>query len=257
MLELRARLEELRGSRSRVFDAGQKERKRLERNLHDGAQQRLIALSLELGLLEEQFDMDSDTGARLGQARREIANSLEELREVAHGIHPAVVSGHGLEIALQQLAARAPVPIRLHVDVGGRLPELLEVAVYYLVAESLANVGSTPRRHSSASRSTGEGARSLRRWPTMGSAGRIRKAARDCEASPIASKLWRAGFASGAQAAAAPGSGRRSRASRDRRGQCLAPRGHLAHLSWRRFRGGGPLRHGGGACKRLRATRRT
>ena len=140
-VELRARLEELRGSRSRVFDAGQRERKRLERNLHDGAQQRLIALSLELGLLEEQVDMHSDMGARLSQARSEIANSLEELREVAHGIHPAVVSGHGLEIALEQLAARAPVPIRLLVDVGGRLPELLEVAVYYLVAESLANVG--------------------------------------------------------------------------------------------------------------------
>jgi signal transduction histidine kinase len=124
-----------------VFDAGQKERKRLERNLHDGAQQRLIALSLELGLLEEQVDTDSDMGTRLSQARREIANSLEELREVAHGIHPAVVSGHGLEIALDQLAARAPVPIRLHVDLGGRLPELVEVAVYYLVAESLANVG--------------------------------------------------------------------------------------------------------------------
>ena len=140
-VELRARLEELRGSRSRVLEAGQRERQRLERNLHDGAQQRLIALSLELSLLEEQVDGDPDTSARLAQARREVATSLEELREIARGIHPAVVSGHGLAVALEQLAARAPVPVRLTVDVEGRLPEPLEVAVYYLVAESLANVG--------------------------------------------------------------------------------------------------------------------
>ncbi len=139
--ELRARLDELHGSRSRVIEAGQKERQRLERNLHDGAQQRLIALSLELSLLEEQLDGDPDTTARLGLARREIAASLEELREVARGIHPAVVSGHGLEVALEQLVARAPVPIRLTVEVDQRLPEPLEVAAYYLVSESLANLG--------------------------------------------------------------------------------------------------------------------
>jgi signal transduction histidine kinase len=124
-----------------VIEAGQRERQRLERNLHDGAQQRLIALSLELSLLEEQLDGDPDARARLDLARREIAASLEELREVARGIHPAVVSGHGLEVALEQLVARAPVPIRLKVDVDDRLPEQLEVAAYYLVSESLANVG--------------------------------------------------------------------------------------------------------------------
>jgi signal transduction histidine kinase len=140
-VELKARLEELRGSRLRVLDAGQKERKRLERNLHDGAQQRLVALSLELSLLEAQLADDDDARARIGQARSEIAASLAELREVAHGIHPAVVSGHGLAVALEQLAARAAVPISLTVDLDGRLPEALEVAAYYLVAESLANVG--------------------------------------------------------------------------------------------------------------------
>jgi signal transduction histidine kinase len=140
-VELNARLEELRGSRARIVEASQQERKRLERNLHDGAQQRLIALSLELSLLEEQLDGDPDASARLGLARREIAASLEELREVALGIHPAVVSGHGLEVALEQLVARAPVPIRLTVEVDGRLPDALEVAAYYLVSESLANLG--------------------------------------------------------------------------------------------------------------------
>jgi signal transduction histidine kinase len=138
--DLRARLEELRGSRARVFEAGRKERQRLERDLHDGAQQRLIALSLELGMLEAQLD-DPGASRGLSQARAEIATSLGELREIARGIHPAVVSGHGLEVALEQLAARAPVPVGLTVEVDGRLPEPLEVAAYYLVSESLANLG--------------------------------------------------------------------------------------------------------------------
>jgi signal transduction histidine kinase len=144
--EVRARLEELRGSRARVIEASQKERQRLERNLHDGAQQRLIALSLELSVLEARLEGDPDAGARLDQARREIATSLEELRDVARGIHPAVVSGHGLEIALEQLAARASVPVRLRVTTGGRLPERVEVAAFYLVSESLTNVA----KHSGA-----------------------------------------------------------------------------------------------------------
>ena len=139
--ELRARLEELRGSRARIVDAGQKERQRLERNLHDGAQQRLIALSLELGLLEEALEGDRDLRERVDRARAEIATSLEELRDVARGIHPAVVSGHGLEVALEQLAAGGAVPVRLAVEAGGRLPEALEVAAFYLVSESLANIG--------------------------------------------------------------------------------------------------------------------
>jgi signal transduction histidine kinase len=138
--ELKARLEELRGSRARVLAAGQSERQRLERNLHDGAQQRLIALSLEISLLEEHLDGDPESKARLAAARREIAASLAELREVSHGLHPAVVSAHGLAVALEQLAARAAVPVQLTVNVSSRLPEPLEVAAYYLVSESLTNV---------------------------------------------------------------------------------------------------------------------
>jgi signal transduction histidine kinase len=138
--ELRARLEELRGSRARVIDAGQKERQRLERNLHDGAQQRLIALSLELSLLEQRLEGDPDAKRRLDDARREIALSLEELRDVARGIHPAVLSGHGLQVALESIAARASVPVRLTVELEGRLHERLEVVAYYVVSESLANI---------------------------------------------------------------------------------------------------------------------
>jgi signal transduction histidine kinase len=152
-VELRARLEELRGSRSRLIDAGQKERQRLERNLHDGAQQRLIALSLDLSLLEQELGADGgSTGQRLAHARQEIATSLGELREVARGIHPAVVSGHGLAVALEQLTARAPVPVRLQVVVDERLAEPIEVAAYYLVSESLANVA----KHANASSVTVE-----------------------------------------------------------------------------------------------------
>jgi signal transduction histidine kinase len=154
--DLRAHVEELRASRARIIDAGQRERQRLERNLHDGAQQRLIALSLELSVLEDRLHEDPDARARLDQARREIATSLEELRDVARGIHPAVVSGHGLEIALEQLAARAPVPVRLVVELDGRLPERLEVTAFYLVSESLANIG----KHASAATATVEVVRS-------------------------------------------------------------------------------------------------
>jgi signal transduction histidine kinase len=139
--ELGARLSELRGSRVRVIEAGQKERQRLERNLHDGAQQRLVALSLELTMLKKRLDADPESSKRIDHARSEIALSLEELRAVAHGLHPAVVSGHGLAVALESLAARATVPVRLDVELDGRLPEPLEVAAYYLVSESLTNIG--------------------------------------------------------------------------------------------------------------------
>jgi signal transduction histidine kinase len=144
-VELRARVEELKGSRQRVIDAGQHERRRLERNLHDGAQQRLIALSLELGRLRER--LDPEARSRVDRARGEIALSLEELRDVARGIHPAVVSGHGLAVGLESLAARAPVPVRLAVELDGRVDERIEVAAYYVVCESLANVG----KHAQAS----------------------------------------------------------------------------------------------------------
>jgi signal transduction histidine kinase len=148
--ELSARLDELRGSRGRVIAAGQKERQRLERNLHDGAQQRLVALSLELTVLKKRLSGDPDASVRIDHARSEIAHSLQELRDVARGLHPAVVSGHGLAVALESLAARAPVPVRLTIALEDRLPEPLEVAAYYLVSESLANIG----KHAQATSAT-------------------------------------------------------------------------------------------------------
>jgi signal transduction histidine kinase len=148
--ELRARLEELRGSRQRVIEAGQRERQRLERDLHDGAQQRLIALSIALSTLGERVGDDPDSKAQLDQVRQEIALSLEELRAVAHGLHPAVVSGHGLAVALESLVAGAPVPVDLDVDLEDRVGERLEVAAYYVVCESLANIG----KHAQATSAT-------------------------------------------------------------------------------------------------------
>ncbi len=155
-VELRAQLEELRGSRARIVESAQGERQRLERNLHDGAQQRLVALSLDLGLLEEQLAGDRSAVEQVHQARREVAASLDELREIARGIHPAVVTGHGLAVALEQLAVRATVPVRLRVEVPGRVSEAVEVASYYVVAESLTNVS----RYAQASEATVDVSRS-------------------------------------------------------------------------------------------------
>jgi signal transduction histidine kinase len=139
--QLRANVEELRGSRARVLEAGQRERQRLERDLHDGAQQRLVALSLHLGVLQTRLGADAEAEALLAQARTEIAVSLAELRDLAHGLHPAVVSAHGLAVAVESLAARAPVPVRLSVEVPRRVAEPIEVAAYYVICESLANIG--------------------------------------------------------------------------------------------------------------------
>jgi signal transduction histidine kinase len=148
--QLRASVEELRGSRARVLEAGRRERQRLERDLHDGAQQRLVALSLNLGMLQTRLGADPEAAALLVEARGEIAVSLTELRDLARGLHPAVVSAHGLAVALESLAARAPVPVRLSVDLPRRLDEAVEVAAYYVVCESLTNVG----KHARASAAT-------------------------------------------------------------------------------------------------------
>lgn len=144
--ELRAGLLEVRASRARVLEAGRQERRRLERDLHDGAQQRLVGLSLRLGLLESRLDGDPDARHALTEAREEVATSLSELRDLAHGLYPAVLAGHGLAVALESAAAQATVPVRLVVALEARLPEPVEVAAYYVVCESLTNVG----RHADA-----------------------------------------------------------------------------------------------------------
>ncbi len=149
--DLRARVDELAESRARVLHAEQIERQRLERNLHDGAQQRLVALSLDLGRLEHELGPDEpESRARIGDARRQVTASLDELRDLARGLHPAVVSAHGLPVALEELAARAAVPVDVVVDVPERPAEPVEVAAYYVVSESLANIGKHARARSAS-----------------------------------------------------------------------------------------------------------
>ena len=143
--ELRARLDELHQSRARVIEAGQSERKRLERNLHDGAQQRLVALSVELALLERRVGSDPEVAARLVRAREEIGVSLAELRDVARGLHPAALTQQGLAVSLRSMTGRSAVPVALTVELDGRLPEQVEIACYYVVSECLANVGKHAR----------------------------------------------------------------------------------------------------------------
>jgi len=139
--QLRARVEELRASRARIVEAGTAERRRLERNLHDGAQQRLVALSLTLRVAQGKLGKDPDVAHDLlGGAQEELSRALEELRELARGIHPAVLSDRGLEPALEALAGRSPVPVELAGTPRDRLPPAVEAAAYFVVAEALTNV---------------------------------------------------------------------------------------------------------------------
>jgi PAS domain S-box-containing protein len=132
-------LEQLAASRARIVEAGDAERRRLERNLHDGAQQRLVSLSLMLRLAARRVHDDPEATAFLERAGEELTQALQELRELARGIHPAVLTERGLAPALQALAARAPLPVDLELP-GERLPPPVEAAAYYLVSEALANV---------------------------------------------------------------------------------------------------------------------
>jgi signal transduction histidine kinase len=138
---LGARLEDLRRSRARIVEAGLAERRRLERNLHDGAQQRLVALSLALRMAERQIARDPDKAqAMVADAHRELNQALEELRELARGIHPAVLSDRGLGAAVEALAVRSPLPVRVVEVPDERLPEAVEAAAYFTISEALTNV---------------------------------------------------------------------------------------------------------------------
>jgi signal transduction histidine kinase len=139
--ELQASLAEVRASRARVVEAGRRERRRLERDLHDGAQQRLIGVSMRLGILESRLGADPPMRRAVSEAKQEVATSLSELRDIARGLYPAVLSGHGLAVALDSVAAQAPVPVRLRIGLERRPPEPIEVAAYYVVCESLTNIG--------------------------------------------------------------------------------------------------------------------
>jgi signal transduction histidine kinase len=143
--ELRAQLAELRASRARIVTAGDDERRRLERDLHDGAQQRLLGLGLALQLARAQLGQANGTSELLSEADAELRAALDELRELARGIHPAVLTEQGLSAALRTLAERSPVPVTMVELPEERLSAPAEAAAYFLVSEALANVAKYAR----------------------------------------------------------------------------------------------------------------
>ena len=131
--------QELRDSRARAVESADRERRRIERNLHDGAQQRLVSIALLLRRVARD-GLPLELAYLVGEAQDEVALAIEELRELARGIHPAVLTERGLPGALHGLALRAPVPVDVAAEDGERLPEPAEIALYYVAAEALANV---------------------------------------------------------------------------------------------------------------------
>ncbi|MEV8558943.1 sensor domain-containing protein [Streptomyces sp. NPDC051917] len=145
--DLGAKVVELTRSRVRLVDAFEAERQRIERDLHDGAQQRLVALTMTLGLA--RLDVPPGPLAdQLAKAHEEAGNALAELRELIHGIHPKVLTDYGLEAAVADAADRSVVPVDVDLELDGRLPRAVESAAYFVVCEALANIA----KHSGASR---------------------------------------------------------------------------------------------------------
>jgi signal transduction histidine kinase len=145
--DLRARLEELRESRLRIVEATDQARRRIERNLHDGAQQQLVALALELRLLKSRAEAGDDVAPLIDGLTERLNSALADLRELARGIHPSILTDRGLEPAIRALADRSPVPVDADVEIDERLPAPVEAAAYFLVAEALTNAA----KHSGAS----------------------------------------------------------------------------------------------------------
>jgi signal transduction histidine kinase len=139
--ELTARIGELETSRARVIDAAEAERMRIERDLHDGAQQRLVSLAMELGRARAKFSSDPEAAAAIvGQAHEQAKEALAELRNLVRGVHPPVLSDRGLDAALSGLAALSPVPVTVRVDLPERPSASIEAIAYFVVAEALTNV---------------------------------------------------------------------------------------------------------------------
>jgi signal transduction histidine kinase len=131
--------EQLAASRARIVEAADAARRRIERDLHDGAQQRLVSLALSLRLLESSLEPNSAATRELAAARAELDAALEELRELARGIHPSILIDRGLEAALAAVAGRSTVPVELDLDSCGKLPLSVQTTAYFVVAEALTN----------------------------------------------------------------------------------------------------------------------
>ena len=145
------RVADLRTSRERILAAADAERRRIERDLHDGAQQRMVAVAVTLGLAQAQMESNPEAASQLiAQAREEAQLAVKELRELARGIHPALLSDRGLEAALDALAARAPVPVEITGVPDEPLPQPVEAAVYFVTAEALTNIAKYARAEGAA-----------------------------------------------------------------------------------------------------------
>jgi signal transduction histidine kinase len=148
---LRAQVTQLTETRARVVDAADAERRRIERDLHDGAQQHLVAIAMNLGRAKAKLDSDPEGAKELvTQAHQDAKESITELRNVVRGVHPVVLTDRGLDAALSALAARSPVPVRLDIDVATRPSPTVEAVAYFVVSESLTNIA----KHSRATRAT-------------------------------------------------------------------------------------------------------
>jgi signal transduction histidine kinase len=141
--------DEIAASRARLVEAADEARRRIERDLHDGAQQRLVAAALELTMLEQQLVRGPAAAqAVLARAREQLDGGLSDLRDLARGIHPSVLTDRGLAVALEGLAKRAPMPVELRVAVNGRLDQAIEAAAYFLVSEAITNAAKHARAES-------------------------------------------------------------------------------------------------------------
>jgi signal transduction histidine kinase len=129
-----------------VIDAVAEERRRIERDLHDGAQQRLVALAMDLGMAKQKLDSDPAAARVLvDEAHDQAKRALSEMRDLVRGIHPAVLTDRGLDAAISALAGRSPVPVTVEVDLPRRLPDAIETNAYFVVAEALANIAKHSR----------------------------------------------------------------------------------------------------------------
>ncbi|GAA2997872.1 sensor histidine kinase [Kitasatospora albolonga] len=151
--ELGARIGELSRSRARLVDAFEVERRRIERDLHDGAQQRLVALTIALGMARLDLPTGSPAALGVAEAHEQARLALAELRELIRGVHPQVLTDRGLAAATTEVASRSPVPVSVDVALPGRMPASVEATAYFVVAEALANVA----RHSGATRAEVKG----------------------------------------------------------------------------------------------------
>jgi signal transduction histidine kinase len=147
--ELVLRVETLRESRAEVVDAADTERRRIERDLHDGAQQRLVSLAMNLGMARATLtDLPEPAREVIAQAHEEAKQALKELRDLVRGLHPAVLNDEGLDAALSGLAARAPFPVRLRVDMRERASPTIEAVAFFVVSETLTNIAKHARASS-------------------------------------------------------------------------------------------------------------